>query len=83
LAAVYRTHLIPVIDELLTAQRRRPLFLYDQVTTNPVSTDLLKKSDPQLTSLANLNQADDYFAAIKQAGLIAQPHIIEMLQNSG
>ncbi|MBT4693759.1 MAG: molybdenum cofactor guanylyltransferase [Planctomycetaceae bacterium] len=80
LAAVYRTHLIPVIDELLTAQRRRPLFLYDQVATNPVSTDLLIKADPQLASLANLNQANDYFAALEQAGLIAEPHVVKTLQ---
>jgi molybdopterin-guanine dinucleotide biosynthesis protein A len=81
LAAVYRTHLVPVIDALLTAERRRPLFLYDQVATNPVSTDLLKQSDPQLASLANLNKAADYFAALEQAGLPAEPHIIEMLQD--
>jgi hypothetical protein len=47
-----------------------------------VSTELLKKSDPQLASLANLNKADDYFAALEQAGFIAESHIIEMLQNS-
>ena len=80
LAAVYRTHLIPVIDNLLDNQRRRPMFLYDQVATNRVSTDLLKKADPQLSSLANLNRADDYFAALEQAGLIAEPRVIKMLQ---
>ena len=80
LAAVYRTHLIPVIDNLLDHQRRRPMFLYDQVATNRVSTDLLKKADPRLSSLENLNRADDYFAALEQAGLIAEPRIIKMLQ---
>jgi hypothetical protein len=56
------------------------MFLYDQVATNRVSTDLLKKADPQLASLANLNRADDYFAALEQAGLIAEPRVIKMLQ---
>ena len=75
LAAVYRTSLIDQIDQLLSQQRNRPLFLYDQVATTAVPSDLLKTVDPGLRSLANLNEPDDYFAALTEAGLPIEDEI--------
>ncbi len=76
LAAVYRTSVLPVIDSLLDAGKRRPLFLFEQVETVLVSTEELRGADPDLSSLANLNQPSDYLAALQQAGLEPDPQVL-------
>ena len=76
LAAVYRTSVIPVIDSLLESGKRRPLFLFDQITTVTVATQDLLFADPELSSLMNLNQPDDYLAALQRAGLQPDPNTI-------
>ncbi|HCA49278.1 MAG TPA: hypothetical protein DEP12_02650 [Planctomycetaceae bacterium] len=58
-----------MIDSLLDAGKRRPLFLFEQVETVLVSTEELRGADPDLSSLANLNQPSDYLAALQKAGL--------------
>lgn len=79
LAAIYRTSVIPVIDSLLESGQRRPLFLFDQVKTVTVSTQDLLSVDPNLSSLMNLNQPDDYLAALQQAGLKPDPQTLAQL----
>ena len=64
LAAVYRTSTWPVMAELLAAGRRRPLFLFDEVPTERVAEDDLRRADPELLSLENLNTPDAYDAAL-------------------
>jgi len=81
LAAVYRTSVIDPIDQLLNQQRNRPLFLYDQVATTAVPTDLLKKADPGLRSLTNLNEPQDYFSALAEAGLPIEDEIRNRLNH--
>ena len=76
LAAVYRTSVIPVIDSLLESGKRRPLFLFDQITTVTVATQDLLFADPELSSLMNLNQPGDYLAALQRAGLKPDPNTI-------
>ena len=46
LAAVYRTSVVPVVEELLAADRLRPAFLFDRVATCRVSVDRLRAIDP-------------------------------------
>ena len=80
LAAVYRTSVVPVIQELLAADRLRPVFLFDRVATCRVSVDRLRAIDPQLDTLKNLNRPADYLAALAQAGLAPDPATIAALQ---
>jgi molybdopterin-guanine dinucleotide biosynthesis protein A len=68
LAAVYRTSLLPKVEQLLAADRLRPVFLFEQSQTREVAVDELRSADPQLRSLRNVNQPDDYAAALKEAG---------------
>jgi molybdopterin-guanine dinucleotide biosynthesis protein A len=68
LAAVYRTSILPVVTELLKANQLRPAFLLDRVNTRRVPVEQLRCVDPGLESLMNLNQWDDYVAALKRAG---------------
>ena len=82
LAAVYRTSVIPVIDSLLEAGKRRPLFLFDQVKTVLVSTQDLLEADPELDSLANLNEPEDYLAALRRAGIEPDPQVLSQLISS-
>ena len=68
LAAVYRRTVLPHILRLLTADRLRPRFLFDDLDTCEVAVDELKSVDPGLTTLMNLNHPEDYLAALKAAG---------------
>ena len=64
LSAIYRTSNIHEISELLANNRRRPIFLYDQVRTIKVHVDELRDVDPNLDTLQNLNTPEEYAAAI-------------------
>ena len=80
LAAAYRTSVVPVIQELLAADRLRPVFLFDRVATCRVSVDRLRSIDPQLDTLKNLNRPADYLAALAQAGFAADPATLAALE---
>lgn len=71
LAAVYRPGVLPLVDELLESQRMRPQFLFDKAHTHVVPVDELRKVDPPLSTLKNLNRPEDYVAALRGAGFDA------------
>lgn len=79
LAAVYRTSVLPAIEELLEANRLRPFFLFERCETCEVDASTLRGVDPALATLRNLNHPSDYFAALKDAGLQAPPEIRQLL----
>ncbi|MEZ5942031.1 MAG: molybdenum cofactor guanylyltransferase [Planctomycetaceae bacterium] len=60
LAAVYRTGLGKRAWELIEANRMRPVFLREGVSTIDVTTGELRQVDPQLESLQNMNAPADY-----------------------
>ena len=60
---------LPHVQSLLTAGRRRPVELFEQVGTHRVTANELIDVDPQLQSLANLNTPEDYEAALRDARL--------------
>jgi molybdopterin-guanine dinucleotide biosynthesis protein A len=68
LAAVYRPSVLGHVERLLDAERMRPRFLFDEVPTREVPVDELRDVDPKLTTLANLNNEEAYFAALTAAG---------------
>lgn len=68
LAAVYRTLVLAHVERLLSSDRLRPRFLFDEVNTREVSVEELRAVDPQLATLANLNYESDYLAALRAAG---------------
>jgi molybdopterin-guanine dinucleotide biosynthesis protein A len=67
LAAVYRTSVLPHIRELLATDQLRPAFLFDRAITRRIPVDELRPFDPQLATLRNLNRAEDYLAALREA----------------
>jgi molybdenum cofactor guanylyltransferase len=69
LAAVYRPGVLLHIQALLDSDRLRPRLLFDLVQTREVPVDDLRDVDPQLATLRNLNQYDDYLAALAAAGI--------------
>ncbi len=71
LAAVYSTSLTTTIQKQLEADQLRPRALFDLVPTLRVPCAQLEKFDPGLQSLRNLNRAEDYFAALADAGFQA------------
>jgi molybdopterin-guanine dinucleotide biosynthesis protein A len=83
LAAVYRTCLLPTIDELLTAGELRPTFLLESIDTRVVSEAEFRDVDPRRGTLQNLNRPEDYFAALAAAGFEAPPHIAAKLRAMG
>ena len=68
LAAVYRPAVLTHVETLLSLQRMRPRFLFDEARTREVPVELLRVVDQQLLTLENLNYEQDYFGALKNAG---------------
>ncbi len=64
LAAVYRLSVLPVIEELLAADRLRPVFLFEKCRTREVPLDELRQADPELDSLCNTNTPEEYEQAL-------------------
>ena len=69
LASAYTTSVIPIIRELLAADRLRPVFLYEQAKTHRIPVNELRAVDPDLGSLQNLNYPADYLAALERLGI--------------
>ena len=67
LAAVYRTRIRAVMESLLTADRLRLNYLFNEVLTTEVPTDELRAVDPHLSTLMNLNRLEDYQSALDKA----------------
>jgi len=66
LAALYRRRtVLPAIVTLLGADRLRPVFLMETVSTRVVLADELREIDPNLGTLRNLNTPEDYEAALR------------------
>jgi molybdopterin-guanine dinucleotide biosynthesis protein A len=68
LAAIYRTRLVPTIRELIAANRLRPLFLLERTLAREIDVAELRRVDPPLSSLRNINTPEDYAAALRDAG---------------
>jgi molybdopterin-guanine dinucleotide biosynthesis protein A len=75
LAAVYRVRVLPAMEELLSADRLRPAYLFDRVPTRRVSPELLLDVDSRLGSLENLNRPAEYLDALARAGFTAPPEV--------
>lgn len=68
LSAVYRTGVLPLVQRLLSQDRLRPRFLFDEAITREVAVDELRDVDPELRTLMNLNRPEDYQQALVRAG---------------
>ena len=72
LAAAYRTKLAATAERLVQAERLRPAFLFEQCTVTRLDEATLKQDpvlaalDPELTSVVNVNEPDDYRTARDQ-----------------
>jgi molybdopterin-guanine dinucleotide biosynthesis protein A len=71
LAAVYRTSVIPQIDELLATDQLKVGTLIECCLTNEVAVEQLRAVDPNLESLINCNRPDDYVRALRKLGFPA------------
>jgi molybdopterin-guanine dinucleotide biosynthesis protein A len=69
LAAAYRTALADVVERLIAEDRMRPAFLFEACRVRRLDADALLEDpalaalDPDLDSVLNLNEPDDYEAA--------------------
>ena len=70
LAAVYRTRVLPVVEQQLATDRLRLSLLCEVTKCQPVPVDRLRDIDPQLNTLRNLNCSQDYQAALQAAGFM-------------
>jgi len=69
LSAVYRRSTLPHVEALLARDRLRPAFLFEAVRTRRVLPAEVASVDPQLLTLRNLNNREDYLDALSSAGL--------------
>lgn len=69
LAAAYRTSLAALVDEMVAAGLLKPALLFDRVHVLRLDDEALladpelRAADPELASLINVNEPDDYRAA--------------------
>jgi molybdopterin-guanine dinucleotide biosynthesis protein A len=73
LAAAYRTSLVEAVERLIAEDRMRPAFLFEQCRVRELTEDdllrdrELAEADPELLSVLNLNEPDDYERARARA----------------
>jgi molybdenum cofactor guanylyltransferase len=67
LAAVYRVGVLPHVRELLSANRLRPVFLFDAVPTRVIEPHELADIDSEFVSLRNVNTPEEYEAALRDS----------------
>jgi molybdopterin-guanine dinucleotide biosynthesis protein A len=73
LAAAYRTSLVEAVERLIAEDRMRPAFLFEECRVRELTEeDLLRdhelaEADPELLSVLNLNEPDDYERARARA----------------
>jgi molybdopterin-guanine dinucleotide biosynthesis protein A len=73
LAAAYRTALLPAVEELIAEDRLRPAFLFERCRVRELDEDhllgdgRLAAVDPELLSLLNVNDPDEYDRARRRA----------------
>ena len=67
LSAVYHRSVLPHVEDLLAANRLRPVFLFEKVRIRRVRPDEIT-ADPELRTLRNLNTREDYEQALADAG---------------
>jgi molybdenum cofactor guanylyltransferase len=73
LAAAYRTSLVESVDRLIAEDRLRTGFLFDEARVRELSEDELLRdpdladADPELLSVVNLNEPDEYERARARA----------------
>ena len=68
LAAVYRVSLLESVEQLISEERMRPVFLTEICDARIVDADELRDVDPQLDSLRNANRPEDYEALLRDVG---------------
>lgn len=83
LAAVYRRGVVTTIEELLAADRLRPMFLFDALPTRRVQPAEWADVDPASASLENLNHPADYLRALALAGFAAPPELLARFTELG
>lgn len=65
LAAVYRTSLLPAVEDLIRTNELRPRSLIQRHRHRTISPEELTDIDPALLSLRNMNTWDDYQELLK------------------
>ncbi len=72
LSGVYRTSLEGAARELVSNDRRRPLFLVEECNSFLVPEADIQVVDPELHSLRNTNTPDEYQTALRIAGQLTE-----------
>lgn len=64
LQAIYRTRVLPLLEEQLAAGRRRPVDLYERVPVRTVSEAEIRARDPEGRTFLNMNTPEEYERAV-------------------
>ena len=63
------TRLAATVCELVAANRLRPVFLLERARAREIDISELRRVDPELRSLRNINTPAEYAAALRDAGM--------------
>ncbi len=81
LAAAYRTSLLPAVNELIAAGRRKPAFLFERCRVRRLAGEELltdpelARHDPVPYSVANINEPPDYERALARPAPAVEVHV--------
>lgn len=64
LCAIYRTSVLPLLQDQLGRGELRPIYLYDKVRTRRVDEEEIRRFDPEGLSFFNMNSPEEYAAAV-------------------
>ena len=82
LSAVYRRSVLSTVEKLLSEDRLRPFYLFEEVPTRVVMQDAWADVDVGCRSLTNLNHSDDYLAALAREGFEPSEELKQQLAAS-
>lgn len=66
LHAVYRTSVLPLLEDQLARGELRPVFLFDKVRTCKIGEHEIRRFDPDGASFFNMNTPEDYEEATRR-----------------
>lgn len=79
MTAVYRTDVHKQLERFILDDKLRVSGLANLLQARNVPIEKIKRIDPQLECLSNINSPDDYFALLKSLGLECSPELYQQL----
>ena len=82
MTAIYRCDVVAKIADMIERRQLRVSDLATELKTQRISVEEIRKADPELDSMKNLNSPSDYLDFLRQRGFDCPAEIEELLRGS-